>query len=124
MAEFVVLQNSTPYNVTLSQKTINDFSAAMLTKFLVMKYEADSGEIGTLFDDREAAKKCCNSNLALRKRSQDTTRIFLADLDVQVEEQPRPKPDGDLEKVQIGDSLERHTFLNRNLPYELKQQLS
>ncbi|MED6213619.1 hypothetical protein PIB30_095160 [Stylosanthes scabra] len=33
------------------RKTINDFSGAMFTKFLVMKYEAYSGMIGTLFED-------------------------------------------------------------------------
>ncbi|MED6173530.1 hypothetical protein PIB30_060292 [Stylosanthes scabra] len=50
-----------------SRKTINDLSGAMFTKFLVMKYEADSGMIRTLFEDREAAKRCSNSNLALQK---------------------------------------------------------
>ncbi|MED6127448.1 hypothetical protein PIB30_088268 [Stylosanthes scabra] len=39
-----------------SWKIINDFSGAMFTKFLVMKYEADSGMIGTLFGDREVPK--------------------------------------------------------------------
>ncbi|MED6144034.1 hypothetical protein PIB30_011536 [Stylosanthes scabra] len=54
---------------------------AVFTKFLVMKYETDS----------------------------DSSDIYLADLDARIEEQPRPKPDGDLEKIQIGDSLERHS---------------
>ncbi|MED6221016.1 hypothetical protein PIB30_050429 [Stylosanthes scabra] len=70
------------------------------------------------------SRSCRNRNLALRKRSQDATRTFLTDLDLRVKEQPRPKLDGDLEKVQIGNSLERHTFLNQNLPYKLKQKLS
>ncbi|MED6164095.1 hypothetical protein PIB30_086426 [Stylosanthes scabra] len=96
MAEFVVLQDSTAYDVILGRETINDFSTAVLTKFLVMKYEVNSREVETFFGDRETAKRCCNSNPALRKRSQDATGIFLADIDAQVEEQSRPKPDGDL----------------------------
>ncbi|MED6163654.1 hypothetical protein PIB30_082092 [Stylosanthes scabra] len=107
--------------IILGRRTVNDLGGAVLTKFLVMKYETESGEVGTIFGDREAAKKCCNGNLALRKQSREATRIFLADLDARIEEQPRSKPDGDMEKVQIGDSLEHHTFLNQNLPYELKQ---
>ncbi|MED6186441.1 hypothetical protein PIB30_066749 [Stylosanthes scabra] len=93
-AEFVVLQDSTAYNVILGRKTINDFSTVVLTKFL-MKYEAHSRETGTLFGDREAAQKCSNNNLALWKRSRDATKIFLADLDARVKEQSRPKPDKD-----------------------------
>ncbi|MED6189021.1 hypothetical protein PIB30_091548 [Stylosanthes scabra] len=59
---------------------------SVLTKFLVMKYEANPGEVGTILGDREVAKKYCNGNLALRKRSQDATGIFLADLDARIEE--------------------------------------
>ncbi|MED6135022.1 hypothetical protein PIB30_042345 [Stylosanthes scabra] len=55
MAEFVVLQDSTAYNVILGRKTINDFRGAVLTKFLVTKYEAESGKVGTIFGNREAA---------------------------------------------------------------------
>ncbi|MED6171798.1 hypothetical protein PIB30_044152 [Stylosanthes scabra] len=56
MAEFVVLQDSTAYNVILGRKTIKEFSATVLIKFLVMKYEADSSKGGS--DSRSEITEC------------------------------------------------------------------
>ncbi|RYR49617.1 hypothetical protein Ahy_A07g036139 [Arachis hypogaea] len=123
-SEFVVLKDSTAYNVILGRKTINDLSAVIFTKYLLMKFRADDGTIGTIHGDREVAAECDNNSLALRKKSRDAAGIFLADLDARLDGQPRPEPEGDMEKLQIGPTKEEYTFINRNLPYDLKEELS
>ncbi|XP_072087103.1 uncharacterized protein [Arachis hypogaea] len=81
LSEFVVLKDSTAYNVILERKTINDLSAVIFTKYLLMKFTAEDGSIETIHGDREIAVECDNASLALRKRSRDVAGIFLADLD-------------------------------------------
>ncbi|XP_072071664.1 uncharacterized protein [Arachis hypogaea] len=81
LSEFVVLKDSTAYNVILRRKTINDLSAVIFTKYLLMKFTADDGSIGTIHRDREIAVECDNTSLALRKKSRNAAGIFLADLD-------------------------------------------
>ncbi|XP_072064170.1 uncharacterized protein [Arachis hypogaea] len=124
LSEFVVLKDSTAYNVILGRKTINDFSAIIFTKYLLMKFIADDGSIATIHGDRKVAAECDNTSLALRKKSHDATGIFLADLDARQDGQPRPEPEGDMEKLQIGRTKDEYTFINRNLPYDLKENLS
>ncbi|XP_057746490.1 uncharacterized protein LOC130965746 [Arachis stenosperma] len=124
LSEFVVLKDSTAYNVILGRKTINDFSAVIFTKYLLMKFKADDGTIGTIHGDREVAAECDNNSLALRKKSRDAAGIFLADLDARLDGQPRPEPEGDMEKLQIGPTKDEYTFINRNLPHDLKEELS
>ncbi|XP_016185827.1 uncharacterized protein LOC107627512 [Arachis ipaensis] len=124
IAEFVVLKDSTAYNVILGRKTINDFSAIIFTKYLLMKFIAEDDSIGTIHGDREIAAECDNTSLALRKKSRDAAGIFLADLDARQDGQPRPEPEGDMEKLQIGQTKDEYTFINRNLPYDLKEDLS
>ncbi|XP_015953033.1 uncharacterized protein LOC107477509 [Arachis duranensis] len=124
LSEFVVLKDSTAYNVILGRKTINDFSVVIFTKYLLMKFRADDGSVGTIHGDREIAAECDNTNLALRKKFRDAAGIFLADLDARQDGQPRPEPEGDMEKLQIGPTKEEYTFINRNLPYDLKEDLS
>ncbi|XP_072052124.1 uncharacterized protein [Arachis hypogaea] len=124
LSEFVVLKDSMAYNVILGRKTINDFSAVIFTKYLLMKFRADDGSVGTIHGDREIAAECNNTSLALRKKSRDAAGIFLADLDARQDDQPRLEPEGDMEKLQIGPTKEEYTFINRNLPYDLKKELS
>ncbi|XP_025627814.1 uncharacterized protein [Arachis hypogaea] len=81
LSEFVVLKNSTAYNVILGRKTINDLSAVIFTKYLLMKFTAEDGSVGTIHGDRETAVEYDNISLALRKRSRDAAGIFLSDLD-------------------------------------------
>ncbi|XP_025678429.1 uncharacterized protein [Arachis hypogaea] len=81
MSEFVVLKNSTAYNVILGRKTINDLSAVIFTKYLLMKFTAEDGFVGTIHEDRETAVEYDNISLALRKRFRDAAGIFLSDLD-------------------------------------------
>ncbi|XP_072073909.1 uncharacterized protein [Arachis hypogaea] len=71
LSEFVVLKDSTAYNVILGRKTINDLSAVIFTKFLLMKFTAEDGSIGIIHGDREIAVECDNTSLALRERSRD-----------------------------------------------------
>ncbi|XP_025648000.1 uncharacterized protein [Arachis hypogaea] len=124
LSEFVVLKDSTAYNVILRRKTINDFSAVIFTKYLLMKFTTEDGSIGTIHGDREVAAECDNTSLALRKKSRDAAGIFLANLDARQDGQPRPEPEGDMEKLQIGQTKDEYTFINRNLPYDLKEDLS
>ncbi|XP_057756163.1 uncharacterized protein LOC130975374 [Arachis stenosperma] len=123
MAEFVILRDSTAYNIILGRKTINDFEAIINTKLLVMKFVTDDGSIGTIRGDLETAVACDNASLSLRKKSKEASGVFLADLDARVEDKPRPEPEGDLEKLRIGDEGEKFTFVNKNLPPELKEPL-
>ncbi|XP_057754925.1 uncharacterized protein LOC130974175 [Arachis stenosperma] len=123
MAEFVILRDSTAYNIILGRKTINDFEAIINTKLLVMKFVTDDGSIGTIRGDLETAVACDNASLSLRKKSKEASGVFLADLDARVEDKPRPEPEGDLEKFSINDEGEKFTFVNKNLPHELKEPL-
>nr|XP_025611672.1 uncharacterized protein LOC112705026 [Arachis hypogaea] len=123
MAEFVILRDSTAYNIILGRKTINDSEAIINTKLLVMKFVTDDGSVGTIRGDLETAVACDNASLSLRKKSKEAFGVFLADLDARVEEKPRPEPEGDLEKFTIGDEGEKFTFVNKNLPHELKEPL-
>nr|XP_025661621.1 uncharacterized protein LOC112757229 [Arachis hypogaea] len=124
LSEFVVLKDSTAYNVILGRKTINDFSAVIFTKYLLMKFRTDDGSVGTIHGDREVAAECDNTSQALRKKSRDAAGVFLADLDARQDGQPRPEPEGDMEKLQIGPTKDEYTFINRNFPYDLKEELS
>ncbi|XP_057719540.1 uncharacterized protein LOC130933966 [Arachis stenosperma] len=123
MAEFVILRDSTAYNIILGRKTINDVEAIINTKLLVMKFVTNDGSIGSIRGDLETAVACDNANLSLRKKSKEASGVFLADLDARVDDKPRPEPEGDLEKFVIGDTEEKFTFVNKNLPYELKDPL-
>ncbi|RYR34843.1 hypothetical protein Ahy_A10g049885 [Arachis hypogaea] len=120
LSEFVVLKDSTAYNVILGRKMINGFSAVIFTKYLLIKFRTDDGSVGSIHGDREVVAECDNTSLALRKKSRDAAGIFLADLDARQDGQP----EGDMEKLQIGPTREEYTFINRNLPYDLKEELS
>nr|XP_025679639.1 uncharacterized protein LOC112779552 [Arachis hypogaea] len=123
MAEFVILRDSTAYNIILGRKTINDVEAIINTKLLVMKFVTDDGSIGSIRGDLETAVACDNASLSLRRKSREASGVFLADLDARVDDKPRPEPEGDLEKFVIGDTEEKFTFINKNLPRELKETL-
>nr|XP_025653785.1 uncharacterized protein LOC112749649 [Arachis hypogaea] len=88
MAEFVILRDSTAYNIILGRKTINDFEAIINTKLLVMKFVTDDGSIGSIRGDLETAVACDNASLSLRKKSKEASGVFLADLDARVDEKP------------------------------------
>nr|XP_025635645.1 uncharacterized protein LOC112729699 [Arachis hypogaea] len=123
MAEFVILRDSTAYNIILGRKTINDVEAVISTKLLIMKFVTNEGSIGSIRGDLETAVACDNASLSLRKKSKEASGVFLADLDARVDDKPRPEPEGDLEKFIIGDTEEKFTFINKNLPQELKEPL-
>ncbi|XP_016195923.1 uncharacterized protein LOC107636971 [Arachis ipaensis] len=116
LSEFVVLKDSTAYNVILGRKTINDFSAVIFTKYLLMKFTAEDGSIGTIHGDREIAVECDNASLALRKKSRNAAGIFLADLDARQDGQPRPEPEGDMEKIANRANQRRIYFHQQELP--------
>ncbi|XP_015944950.1 uncharacterized protein LOC107470092 [Arachis duranensis] len=122
-AEFVVLRDSTAYNIILGRKMINDIEAIINTKLLIMKFVADDGSVGSIREDLETAVACDNASLSLRKKSKEASGVFLANLDARVDDKPRPEPEGDLEKCRIGDTEDKFTFVNRNLPQELKEPL-
>ncbi|XP_072084574.1 uncharacterized protein [Arachis hypogaea] len=123
MAEFVILRDSTAYNIILGRKTINDLGGVISTRMLVMKFITEEGSVGSVRGDLETAVACDNASLSLRKKSKEASGVFLADLDARVDDKPRPKPEGDLEKFRVGNSEEKFMFVNRNLPHELKEPL-
>ncbi|XP_025616963.1 uncharacterized protein [Arachis hypogaea] len=69
MAEFVVLRDSTAYNLILGRKTINEFGVVISTKLLKMKFVDDDGSAGSIRGDLETAVACDNASLSLRKKS-------------------------------------------------------
>ncbi|XP_016173719.1 uncharacterized protein LOC107616252 [Arachis ipaensis] len=103
MAKFVVLRDSTAYNLILGRKTINEFCAVICTKMLIMKFVANDGSVGSLRGDLETVVACDNASLSLKKKSKEASGIFLADLDARIDDKPRPEPEGDLEKFRVGD---------------------
>ncbi|XP_025669751.1 uncharacterized protein [Arachis hypogaea] len=123
MADFVILRDSTAYNIILGRKTINDLGAAISTKLLVMKFVTDDRSVGSIRGDLETAVACDHASLSLRKKSKEASGVFLADLYARIDDKPRPEPEGDLEKFRVGDGDEKFTFINRNLPHELKEPL-
>ncbi|XP_072077866.1 uncharacterized protein [Arachis hypogaea] len=123
MAEFVVLRDATAYNLILERKMINEFGVVICTKLLTMKFVVDNGSVGSIRGDLETVVECDNASLSLRKKSKEASGVFLADLDARMDDKPRPEPEGDLEKFRVGDSEDKFTFLNRNLPHNLKEPL-
>ncbi|XP_072073815.1 uncharacterized protein [Arachis hypogaea] len=123
MAEFVILRDSTAYNIILGRKTINDLGAVISTRMLIMKFITEEGSVGFARGDLEMAVACDNASLSLRKKSKEASGVFLADLDARVSDKPRPEPEGNLEKFRVGNTEEKFTFVNRNLPHELKEPL-
>ncbi|XP_052117051.1 uncharacterized protein LOC127746778 [Arachis duranensis] len=123
LSEFIVLKDSTAYNIILGRNTINNLFTIIFTKFLLMMFQADDGTMKTIHRDWEITVECDNTSLAFRKMSQDVAGIFLADLDFRQDCQPRSELEGDMEKLQIGQSKEDYRFINRNLPYDLKEDL-
>ncbi|XP_057755546.1 uncharacterized protein LOC130974704 [Arachis stenosperma] len=92
IAEFVVLQDSTAYNVIMERKTINEFSAVICTKFLIMKFVTDDVVVGSIRCDLETTVACDNTSVSLRKRLKEAAGVFLADLDARLDENSRPEP--------------------------------
>ncbi|XP_072090416.1 uncharacterized protein [Arachis hypogaea] len=122
MAEFVVLRDSTAYNIIIGRGTINEL-VVIIYKVLVMKFVSDNGTIGSIKGYLETAVACDNASLSLRKKTKEAAGVFLADLDARVDDKPMLEPEGDLEKVRVGDSEAKFTFVNKNLPHELKEPL-
>ncbi|XP_057755779.1 uncharacterized protein LOC130974959 [Arachis stenosperma] len=111
MAEFVILRDSTAYNIILGRKTINDVEAIINTKLLVMKFVTDDGSIGSIRGDLETAVACDNASLSLRKKSKEASGVFLADLDARVDDKPRPEPErrpGKIHNRRHGEKIHVH----------------
>ncbi|XP_016166212.1 uncharacterized protein LOC107608937 [Arachis ipaensis] len=123
MAEFVILRDSTAYNIILGRKTINDLWVVISMRMLIMKFITEEGSVGSIRGDLKTSVACDNASLSLRKKSKEVSGVFLADLDARVSDKPRPEPEGSLEKFRVGDTEEKFTFVNRNLPHELKEPL-
>ncbi|QHO34492.1 Transposon Ty3-G Gag-Pol polyprotein [Arachis hypogaea] len=121
--EFIVLKDSQTYNIILGRKTINDLTAAIFIKFLIMKYQVEVETIETIHGDRQVAVEYNNASLVLQKWSCNMARIFLADLDTWQDDPPRLEPKEYLEKLQIEHYTEEVTYINRNLPFDLKRRL-
>nr|XP_025640564.1 uncharacterized protein LOC112735215 [Arachis hypogaea] len=110
--------------ITDKGKHNNEHGSHAISRSGSRRGRTDDGSVGTIHGDREVAAECDNTSLALRKKSRDAAGVFLADLDARQDGQPRPEPEGDMEKLQIGPTKDEYTFINRNLPYDLKEELS
>ncbi|XP_025685574.1 uncharacterized protein [Arachis hypogaea] len=109
MAEFVVLRDSTTYNIILGRRTINDLLAIIYTKFLTIMFMADDGSVGTIRGYLEMVVTCDNASLSLRKRSQEAAGVFMVDLDARINENLRPKPQCPLlEAIRSNGDFSRH----------------
>ncbi|XP_016206547.1 uncharacterized protein LOC107646918 [Arachis ipaensis] len=122
-AEFIILRDSTAYNLNQGRKTINEFRVVICTKLLVMKFVADNGSVESVKEDFETAVACDNASLSIRKKLKEASGVFLADLDARVDDKPRPQPEEDLERFRVGDSEDKFTFVNKNLSHDLKEPL-
>ncbi|XP_025670636.1 uncharacterized protein [Arachis hypogaea] len=110
--------------ITDKGKHNNEHGSHATSRSRSRRGRTDDGSVGTIHGDREVAAECDNTSLALRKKSRDAAGVFLADLDARQDGQPRPEPEGDMKKLQIGPTKDEYTFINRNLPYDLKEELS
>ncbi|XP_057250029.1 uncharacterized protein LOC130591124 [Beta vulgaris subsp. vulgaris] len=56
--KFLVVRNLTAYNVILGRPTLNYIKAVIVTHLMLMKFECDGGQIGSLYGDQQAAREC------------------------------------------------------------------
>ncbi|KMS97521.1 hypothetical protein BVRB_5g126340 [Beta vulgaris subsp. vulgaris] len=56
--KFLVVRDSTVYNVILGRPTFNHVKAVIVTHLMLMKFECDGGKIGSLSGDQQAAREC------------------------------------------------------------------
>ncbi|XP_072066727.1 uncharacterized protein [Arachis hypogaea] len=80
MAEFIILRDSTGYNLILGRKSIHEFGEVIFTKLLLMKFFADDGSVGTIRGDLETAVACDNTSLSFRKKSKEVSGVLLTSI--------------------------------------------
>ena len=93
-----------------------------------MKFFTNDGEIATVRANQATAHKCYNVSLQVAKKKKENkeeapSKVMLVDLDARQREARRPKPNGELKVVQIGNELGQTTRINKALLNSLKQDL-
>ena len=130
--DFLVVDCSSAYNVILGRPTLNKIRAIVSTACLTMKFFSDDGQIATIRANKAAAHRCYNASLEVVKKKKTKVedqlpsllKVMLIDLDVRGRQETKwPKPDRELEEVQIGPKGFQTTRINNSLSFLLKEKL-
>ncbi|XP_057734366.1 uncharacterized protein LOC130949741 [Arachis stenosperma] len=90
------------------------------TPHLCMKFPT-AGGIATIKADQRMACRCYNESLNLRGRGEEFHTIELGG--VQKREELRPQPEGEIEKIQIGDTPDQTINIGTLLKGDIKESL-
>ena len=111
---------SSAYNALMGRTTLNQLGAIVSTPHLCMKFPTPKG-IATVKADQKMARHCYNESPNLRGRGEEFHTIELGR--VQRREELRPQPEGEIEKVQIGDTSDKTTNIGTILRGDSKELL-
>ncbi|XP_072065654.1 uncharacterized protein [Arachis hypogaea] len=118
--DYIVVDVSSAYNALIGRITLNQLGAIVSTPHLCMKFPTTKG-IATIKADQKMARRCYNESLNLRGRGEEFHTIELGG--VQRREELRPEPEGEVEKVQIGDTSDKTTNIGMILKGNAKELL-
>ena len=99
----------------------------------MMKFIINDGKVKMIRANQAIAQCCYIASLEVSKRAKmegpskgsGSTNIMMVDLDAREQsEGQRPKLEGELEEVQIGDSLEKTTRISKSLSIFVKLELA
>ncbi|MCI07891.1 hypothetical protein A2U01_0028960, partial [Trifolium medium] len=121
----VVKTPFTSYNIIIGRPTFNALGTVMSTLYLFIKYPLDNGKVGTVRGDQPLARRCYESSLKIRHKTQSgnasphvgtrekgINMISSTDLDPREEfYDRRVSPIEDLEQVQIRKEVHQVTNL-------------
>ncbi|XP_072088241.1 uncharacterized protein [Arachis hypogaea] len=115
--QFLVVDCPSPYNIILGRPSLNAFGAIVSTVHFCVKFPLQNNVVGTVYADHKEARQCYNASLKAVKK-EEMPRIHtvynsediptLAELDPR-NDNSRPTPMDDLEKVKLGDENQRFT---------------
>ncbi|XP_072066841.1 uncharacterized protein [Arachis hypogaea] len=121
--DYIVVDVSPAYNALIGRTTLNQLAAVVSTLHLCMKFPTPEG-IATIKGDQRLARRCYNDSLNLKgdPRGKETNTIELGGTRAHAE--LRPRPEGETEEVQIGDTQDKTTNIGANLKGDLKEILT
>ncbi|XP_072060271.1 uncharacterized protein [Arachis hypogaea] len=120
--DYIVVNVSSANNALIAQTMLNQLAAIVSTSHVCMKFPTPEG-IATIKRDQKLARCCYNESLNLKgnPRGEEINTIDLEG--VRVCKELHPQPEGDTEKVQIGDAQDKITNIGATLKGYLKGQL-
>ena len=111
---------SSAYNALIGRITLNQLGAIVSTPHLCMKFQTTEG-IATIKADQKMARRYYNESLNLRGEGGEFHTIELGG--VQRREELHPQPEGEVEKVQIGNIPDKTTNIGTILKGDIKESL-